>query len=62
MCPIYEYQCDGCKKVFEIIQSVDRKPTAKCIDCNSKKVSNVIGTPHFKLKGEGFYKSNDSLQ
>lgn len=62
MCPIYEYTCEGCEKVFEVIQSVDRKPTAKCINCNSKKVSNVIGTPHFKLSGTGFHSSKESLQ
>ena len=59
---IYEYKCKGCDKVFEVLQSMDRKPTAKCIDCNSKKVSQVYSTPKFKLSGEGFHKSKDTLQ
>ncbi|PKN17278.1 MAG: FmdB family transcriptional regulator [Deltaproteobacteria bacterium HGW-Deltaproteobacteria-6] len=41
--PIYEYQCDKCKKQFEVVTlSLSEKPKAVCPKCKSKKTSKII--------------------
>ncbi|MCX7784863.1 MAG: zinc ribbon domain-containing protein [candidate division WOR-3 bacterium] len=50
--PIYEYQCDNCKHIFEelIFNSQDRaKPNICCPKCHKKKVNLLYST--FGLKG-----------
>ncbi len=52
--PIYEYQCQKCKKKFEIIQSHQEALKTKCIYCHGpvKKVFHPVG---IIFKGSGFY-------
>ena len=41
--PIYEYQCQKCKKQFEVVtMSMSEKPNAVCPKCKSKKISKVM--------------------
>ena len=53
--PIYEYQCDGCGKVFEEVQKMSDPPLKKHTACGSKKVKKLISATSFQLKGEGWY-------
>lgn len=52
--PIYEYQCSGCGKVFEIFQKISDKPLTKCKECKGK-LSKLISNCAFHLKGNGWY-------
>jgi putative FmdB family regulatory protein len=52
--PIYEYQCDQCGRVEEIIQKFSDKPLTKCEHC-SGKLHKLISHSAFHLKGTGWY-------
>jgi putative FmdB family regulatory protein len=41
--PIYEFECDKCKKQFEVVTlSLSEKPNAVCPACKSKKTRKMI--------------------
>ncbi len=52
--PIYEYQCDRCKEVFEIFHKVEEDCGVACPKCLGS-VKKLISAPNFVLKGSGFY-------
>lgn len=53
--PIYEYQCNKCRKVHEIWQKITEDPVKKCPSCGGK-VERLISAVGFELKGGGWYK------
>ncbi|MGD9366349.1 MAG: zinc ribbon domain-containing protein [Desulfobacteraceae bacterium] len=52
--PIYEYQCEQCGKLEEVIQKFSDKPLQKCKHC-SGKLNKLISQSAFHLKGTGWY-------
>ncbi|HVN96278.1 MAG TPA: zinc ribbon domain-containing protein [Syntrophorhabdaceae bacterium] len=52
--PIYEYQCSGCGKRFEIFQKISEKPLTECRVCKGK-LTKLISNCAFHLKGSGWY-------
>jgi putative FmdB family regulatory protein len=52
--PVYEYECSGCKKVFEVQQRIADAPLAVCPDCGAA-VRKLISMSSFQLKGGGWY-------
>ncbi len=52
--PIYEYECDQCKKTFEVRQSIKDAPLSTCPDCG-QPVRKLISASSFLLKGGGWY-------
>ncbi len=55
--PTYEYECQKCKKTFEISQKITDKSLTKCVKlgCNGK-VKRLIGSGGgIIFKGSGFY-------
>jgi len=52
--PVYEYECSGCKKVFEIQQRIADAPMNVCPECGAS-VSKLISRSSFQLKGSGWY-------
>jgi putative FmdB family regulatory protein len=52
--PIYEYQCDQCGKLEEVIQKFSDEPLKKCRHC-SGKLQKLISQSAFHLKGTGWY-------
>jgi putative FmdB family regulatory protein len=61
--PTYEYQCEKCKKSFELFQSMKDEPIQTCPkeQCRTKtwgkgKVKRLLGTgAGLIFKGSGFY-------
>ncbi|HEV7868702.1 MAG TPA: FmdB family zinc ribbon protein [Chthoniobacteraceae bacterium] len=61
--PTYEYQCDKCRKTFDLYQSMKDDPIATCPKelCRQKtwgkgKVRRLVGTgAGLIFKGSGFY-------
>ncbi|WP_181550876.1 FmdB family zinc ribbon protein [Desulfosalsimonas propionicica] len=52
--PIYEYECESCGRVHEILQKVSENPLTQCPDCSGmlhKRISQCT----FHLKGTGWY-------
>ncbi len=52
--PIYEYQCSGCGKVFEIFQKISDDPLTECKECKGE-LNKLISNCAFHLKGSGWY-------
>ncbi len=52
--PIYEYQCEKCNRVTEMLQGINDPPIKKCSYCKGK-VKRVISLSAFHLKGTGWY-------
>jgi putative FmdB family regulatory protein len=52
--PTYEYECEKCKRVFEIRQRITEAPLATCEVCGGR-VKRLLSPAPFILKGEGWY-------
>jgi putative FmdB family regulatory protein len=52
--PIYEYQCNKCKEVFEIFHKIDEDCRVSCPKCLGA-TRRLISASNFVLKGSGFY-------
>jgi len=45
--PIYDYQCQGCKKKFTVEMTVDKYskgPRVSCPKCKNKKVQRIFSS------------------
>jgi len=52
--PIYEYECENCGRVDEVLQKISEKPLSHCRHCNGK-VHKLVSHSAFHLKGTGWY-------
>ena len=52
--PTYEYQCDSCRRVFEIRQRISEPPLTTCDACGGT-VRRLLSAAPFILKGDGWY-------
>ncbi len=52
--PIYEFECESCQKVTEVVQSISAPPLAQCPECEGP-VKKLISQSSFQLKGGGWY-------
>jgi putative FmdB family regulatory protein len=52
--PIYEYRCNSCGRIIEVMQKFSDKPLTKCPAC-SGRISRIISNCSFHLKGTGWY-------
>jgi putative FmdB family regulatory protein len=53
---IYDYQCDSCKKTFEMTHSIKDAPKTMCPGCGKNALKRLIGTGiNFVFRGEGFW-------
>ncbi len=56
--PTYEYECQGCSKIFDVFQSITSKPLRRCPTCKGK-VRRLIGRGAGVIfKGSGFYQTD----
>jgi putative FmdB family regulatory protein len=52
--PLYEYRCDECGAVTELLQKFSDEPLTTCPHC-SGRVRKLISRSSFQLKGSGWY-------
>lgn len=52
--PIYEYECEACGRIEEVVQKISDNPLESCSEC-SGKVHKLISQSSFHLKGGGWY-------
>lgn len=52
--PVYEYECSGCQKIFEVQQRIADAPVSVCPECGGS-VRKLISMSSFQLKGGGWY-------
>ena len=53
--PIYEYECEKCKKIFEYTQGIKEPKKTTCEECGGA-LERLISPSGFVLKGGGWYK------
>ncbi|MBL6899320.1 MAG: zinc ribbon domain-containing protein [Gammaproteobacteria bacterium] len=56
--PIYEYKCQDCGSIFEHFQKISDKDIDVCKVCNKGKVTKLISSSGFRLKGSGWYETD----
>ena len=52
--PIYEFECESCQKITEVVQSISASPLSSCPECQGS-VKKLISQSSFQLKGGGWY-------
>jgi len=52
--PLYEYQCQKCGSLFEIIHKVDDPPPKACAKCGGL-LNKRLSAPAIQFKGNGWY-------
>lgn len=52
--PLYEYRCDACGYVFEVIQKFSDEPLETHEGCGGR-VERLLSAPALQFKGTGWY-------
>ncbi len=53
--PIYEYECEKCKLLFEELQTFEDKPLSQCPKCGGPVHRLISAGAGLVFKGTGFY-------
>ena len=56
--PIYEYQCQVCGAVHDILQKISDPVLKKCPECGRPKLKKLVSAPSFRLSGTGWYETD----
>ena len=56
--PIYEYACESCGHVFDVLQKMDADPLRDCPECGEPGLKKLLSAPNFRLKGGGWYETD----
>jgi len=49
--PIFEYECDKCGSVFEVIITKERNQIP-CENCGNRDTRKLLGAPAFRVSGD----------
>lgn len=52
--PVYEYKCDVCDVILEVVQKITDEPLKECSKCGGP-LRKLISSTSFVLKGNGWY-------
>jgi len=52
--PLYEYECESCGDLFELIQKFSDEPLTVHEKCGGK-VHRILSAPALQFKGSGWY-------
>lgn len=53
--PIYEYVCERCGRLAEVMQKVSDPAPATCPECGQGPMARLVSRTSFQLKGGGWY-------
>lgn len=53
--PLYEYRCQSCGKLLEVLQKVSEPPRTECPSCGQNALVKQLTAAGFQLKGTGWY-------
>jgi len=56
--PIYEYMCQSCNHIREVIQKISDEPLVDCPECGRPDLKKQVTAAAFKLKGGGWYETD----
>jgi putative FmdB family regulatory protein len=52
--PIYEFKCETCSHIDEVLMKINDPAPEKCSECGAK-VHKIMSQTSFSLKGTGWY-------
>lgn len=50
--PTYEYRCDECEKLYDVMQRISAAPLRHCPVCGSTKINRCISLPAIITKSK----------
>lgn len=53
--PIYEYVCEACGRITEVMQRVSDPPPPTCAECGERRLARLVSRTSFQLRGGGWY-------
>ncbi|BDG06412.1 FmdB family zinc ribbon protein [Anaeromyxobacter oryzae] len=53
--PIYEYVCEECGRLTEVMQRMTDPAPEKCPECGAPRLARLVSRTSFQLKGGGWY-------
>lgn len=53
--PIYEYECQQCKDVTEVMQKMTEPAPEHCASCGKGPLQKIMSRTSFALKGQGWF-------
>ncbi|MGE5597578.1 MAG: FmdB family zinc ribbon protein [Hyphomicrobiales bacterium] len=53
--PTYEYECQSCHAVYDLVQSFSAETTHTCEECGKGVAKRVLHAPRVVFKGSGWY-------
>jgi len=53
--PIYEYVCEACGRLSEVLQKMNDPPPRECPECGERKLARIVSRTTFQLKGAGWH-------
>jgi len=56
--PIYEYQCQECGELSEILQKLSDAPATTCPACGAEALTKQVSAAGFRLAGGGWYETD----
>lgn len=56
--PIYEYACQECRQVSEILQKISDPPATTCPQCGAEALTKQVSAAGFRLSGGGWYETD----
>jgi putative FmdB family regulatory protein len=56
--PFYEYECQACHRVTEVLQKMSDPPLSKCPSCGKDKLTKLMSAAAFRLTGGGWYETD----
>jgi len=56
--PIYEYRCEVCGHLHEVLQRMSDSPLTMCPKCGEEGLRKQLTAPGFQLKGSGWYETD----
>lgn len=57
--PIYEFRCNKCGHDQEFLLKMDELPSTPCTKCQSQSFEKCVTAPRFRLKGQGYYETDE---
>jgi len=53
--PIYEFVCEACGRLMEVMQKVGDPAPPACPECGGTRMARMVSRTSFQLKGGGWY-------
>lgn len=60
--PIYEFKCQSCQEVFDLLMKLSDPHPETCEKCGKGPVEKLMSLTSFHLKGGGWYKDGYDLK